>query len=82
MLAGLDDYMERHRVERLADLIGAFDPTPPKRGARVNRILVALDVDSRASALALADTLRGVGGRLQDRQAALHRRGPGRRAAP
>ena len=51
-------------------------PDPPKSGARVNRILVALDVDSRARALALADTLHGIGGRLQDRQAALHRRGP------
>ena len=30
VLAGLDDYLERHRIERLADLIGAFDPTPPK----------------------------------------------------
>jgi dihydroorotate dehydrogenase (NAD+) catalytic subunit len=30
VLAGLDDYLERHRIDRLADLIGAFDPTPPK----------------------------------------------------
>jgi dihydroorotate dehydrogenase (NAD+) catalytic subunit len=30
VLTGLDDYLERHRFERLADLIGAFDPTPPK----------------------------------------------------
>jgi dihydroorotate dehydrogenase (NAD+) catalytic subunit len=30
VLAGLEDYMERHKVERLSDLIGAFDPTPPK----------------------------------------------------
>jgi dihydroorotate dehydrogenase (NAD+) catalytic subunit len=30
VLAGLQDYMERHRVERLSDLIGAFDPTPPQ----------------------------------------------------
>jgi len=30
VLAGIDDYLERHRIERLADLIGAFDPTPPK----------------------------------------------------
>ena len=30
VLAGLDDYMERHQVERLSDLIGAFDPTPRK----------------------------------------------------
>jgi dihydroorotate dehydrogenase (NAD+) catalytic subunit len=30
VLNGLTDYMTRHRVERLSDLIGAFDPTPPK----------------------------------------------------
>jgi dihydroorotate dehydrogenase (NAD+) catalytic subunit len=30
VLAGLNDYLERHRIDRLADLIGAFDPTPPK----------------------------------------------------
>jgi dihydroorotate dehydrogenase (NAD+) catalytic subunit len=30
VLDGLDDYMARHQIERLSDLIGAFDPTPPK----------------------------------------------------
>lgn len=30
VLAGLEDYLERHGFERLSDLIGAFDPTPPK----------------------------------------------------
>ncbi|MCC7123973.1 MAG: dihydroorotate dehydrogenase [Acidobacteria bacterium] len=30
VLDGLDDYMTRHGVEKLSDLIGAFDPTPPK----------------------------------------------------
>jgi dihydroorotate dehydrogenase (NAD+) catalytic subunit len=30
VLAGLDDYLVRHRIDRLSDLIGAFDPTPPK----------------------------------------------------
>jgi dihydroorotate dehydrogenase (NAD+) catalytic subunit len=30
VLAGLEEYMERHKVERLSDLVGAFDPTPPK----------------------------------------------------
>jgi dihydroorotate dehydrogenase (NAD+) catalytic subunit len=30
VLAGLDDYMARHQFTRLSDLIGAFDPTPPK----------------------------------------------------
>ncbi len=29
VLAGLEDYLERHRIDRLGDLIGAFDPTPP-----------------------------------------------------
>ena len=28
VLDGLNDYMTRHKVERLSDLIGAFDPTP------------------------------------------------------
>lgn len=32
MLAGIDDYMARHGIDRLADLIGAFDPTPPRAG--------------------------------------------------
>jgi dihydroorotate dehydrogenase (NAD+) catalytic subunit len=30
VLAGLADYLERHDLDRLSDLIGAFDPTPPK----------------------------------------------------
>jgi len=30
VLRGLDDYLERHHFDRLSDLIGAFDPTPPK----------------------------------------------------
>jgi dihydroorotate dehydrogenase (NAD+) catalytic subunit len=30
VLDGIDDYMARHQIERLSDLIGAFDPTPPK----------------------------------------------------
>ncbi len=30
VLAGIEDYLERHRIDRLSDLIGAFDPTPPK----------------------------------------------------
>lgn len=28
-IAGLQDYLRRHQVARLRDLIGAFDPTPP-----------------------------------------------------
>ncbi|OFW41716.1 MAG: dihydroorotate dehydrogenase B catalytic subunit [Acidobacteria bacterium RIFCSPLOWO2_12_FULL_67_14b] len=28
VLAGIEDYMTRHKVERLSDLIGAFDPSP------------------------------------------------------
>ena len=27
---GLEDYMIRHRIDRLIDLVGTFDPTPPK----------------------------------------------------
>ena len=30
VLEGLNDYMTRHHVAKLSDLIGAFDPTPPK----------------------------------------------------
>jgi dihydroorotate dehydrogenase (NAD+) catalytic subunit len=30
VLAGLDAYLDRHHFERLSDVIGAFDPTPPK----------------------------------------------------
>jgi len=30
VLDGLNEYLTRHRVEKLSDLIGAFDPTPPK----------------------------------------------------
>jgi dihydroorotate dehydrogenase (NAD+) catalytic subunit len=30
VLAGLEDYLERHRFDRIADLIGAFDPAPPR----------------------------------------------------
>ena len=37
-----------------------------------DRILVALDVETRDDALTLADTLRGIGRRLQDRQPAVH----------
>src|SRR5690606_19453139 len=29
VLGGLEDYMARHGIERLRDLVGAFDPTPP-----------------------------------------------------
>ena len=30
VLDGLNEYMTRHQVAKLSDLIGAFDPTPPK----------------------------------------------------
>jgi dihydroorotate dehydrogenase (NAD+) catalytic subunit len=30
VLDGLADYMTRHKVAKLGDLVGAFDPTPPK----------------------------------------------------
>jgi len=30
VLDGIADYMARHQIARLSDLIGAFDPTPPK----------------------------------------------------
>ena len=51
----------RHEIARVADLVGTLRHAAG--GARVNRILVALDVATAAEALALADTLRGaVGG--------------------
>jgi dihydroorotate dehydrogenase (NAD+) catalytic subunit len=28
--AGIEDYLTRHKVDRVTDLIGTFDPTPPK----------------------------------------------------
>lgn len=30
VLTGFEDYLDRHHIDRLSDLIGAFDPTPPK----------------------------------------------------
>jgi dihydroorotate dehydrogenase (NAD+) catalytic subunit len=33
VLDGLKDYMSRHQITRISDLIGAFDPTPPKQVA-------------------------------------------------
>ena len=30
VLVGLEDYLARHAFDRLSDLIGAFDPAPPK----------------------------------------------------
>jgi dihydroorotate dehydrogenase (NAD+) catalytic subunit len=30
ILAGMTDYLTRHNVDKLSDLVGAFDPTPPK----------------------------------------------------
>ena len=27
---GIEDYMTRHKIERITELIGSFDPTPPK----------------------------------------------------
>jgi dihydroorotate dehydrogenase (NAD+) catalytic subunit len=30
VLTGLEDYLTRHNIDRLSQLIGAFDPTPPK----------------------------------------------------
>jgi dihydroorotate dehydrogenase (NAD+) catalytic subunit len=30
VLDGITDYLTRHKVEKLSELIGAFDPTPTK----------------------------------------------------
>ena len=45
LIAGLDDYMTRHNIARVADLVGSLQIP---EGALVNRILVALDVPSAA----------------------------------
>jgi dihydroorotate dehydrogenase (NAD+) catalytic subunit len=33
VLDGLKEYMSRHHISRISELIGAFDPTPPKQAA-------------------------------------------------
>ena len=53
---GLEDYLQRHRIDRICRPDRGVRRPPRQAGARVNRILVALDVESRARALALADT--------------------------
>ncbi len=63
VLDGLTTTCTRHKVAKLSELIGAFDPTPTEDRSRMNPILVALDVESAAKAIELADQLRGtVGG--------------------
>ena len=60
LISGVDAYLTRHGIARVEDLIGSM--TDPGE-ARVNRILIALDVSTPAEAFALADRLRGsVGG--------------------
>ena len=74
ILDGISSYLERHSVSRVADLVGSR--RHPAEDARVNRILVALDVSTgsrRAGARRHAPRRRR---RLQDRQPALHVRGP------
>ena len=63
LLDGITDYMRRHQIARLQDLVGAVDTRRRASGPRMNPILVALDVPGAERALALADQLRGaVGG--------------------
>ena len=59
VLTGLDDYLDAPPIRAPVRLDRRLRSHPAQGGARMNRILVALDVDSSAKALALADTLRG-----------------------
>ena len=60
LLDGLRAYMTRHGLTRLADLTGSH--RHDEEGNGLDQLLIALDVDSAAKALALADALRGVAG--------------------
>ena len=62
LLAGLDDYMERHGID--ADCRISSGTLRYVQGrTRVDQLLIALDVPTAGEALPLADTLRGsVGG--------------------
>ena len=68
LLQGIEDYMRRHKLERIADIVGALDTAMRSASgagpdADMKQQLVALDVDTTAEAVALAGQLRGsVGG--------------------
>ena len=51
ILDGIGDYMTRHGIARIADLVGAVHRTEPFT-ARMNPILVALDVPTTRDAVA------------------------------
>jgi hypothetical protein len=57
------DYMQRHQIDRVTELVGTVDTASRQGMDRVKELFIALDVDTLAEARQLADQLRGaVGG--------------------
>ena len=76
VLDGLNDYMTRHNVAKISDLIGAFDPRRPKPFTHEpdpRRARCRVGGQGRRARRRAAR----IGWRLQDRQAAVHRRRAG-----
>ena len=74
LVDGLRDYMQRHGIARVRDLVGSIDVST--REKQWIKLLVALDVDTRERALELVAALARPGRRRQDRQPTLHDGGP------
>ena len=73
LLDGLRDYMQRHGIARVADLVGI--DRHQHAGEAVDKLLVALDVDTRrARARSSSSGPARPGRRREDRQPAVHAR--------